>query len=88
VTTDPGEAWAKRHGFDPKVEVPKIGRLHRLATRASRRSGVYLPYFENGDHYVGRAKDVISRLGEHPPRSSATFRLCSTIPPSSAPLAC
>lgn len=65
VTTDPSEVWARRHGFGPKVAVPKIGRLHQLTSRTSRRSGVYLLHFANGDHYVGRAKDVISRLGDH-----------------------
>lgn len=59
------DTWARAHHFGPRLLVPPTGRLSALTTRRSRRCGVYLLHFEGGAVYVGRAMDVVDRLGQH-----------------------
>lgn len=51
-------------GFRKPVSVNGQAVVHKLFP-ASRRGGVYVLHFANGQHYVGQSVDVLHRLRQH-----------------------
>lgn len=59
------DAVIEELGFPPPTDVRNHYSIGGLLTNTRYRTGIYLLELEGGSYYIGLAKDVVSRFGQH-----------------------
>lgn len=69
------DAILKALSFKPAVAAPTEGSVAALFRAKTRRCGIYVLHFANGEHYVGQTVDITRRFPQHRKRHADIARI-------------